>query len=154
MQSKDSILPHPPPPLPMHFIGREEGVRKSKYKETYSCHLYPPLQLGLACVARSRFDFQAARDVYRRSVAVLKQFPNVEVIAPDDLILDNPDHPTPRLDQAGDQRFPASPGGCAHCSERHLYDGRSSAGLGRQFQCADQFCGHRWNRTGRADVCV
>ncbi len=56
-----------------------------------------PLRLGLACVARSRFDYQAARDIYHRSVAALKQFPNVEVIAPDDLILDNPDNPTPGL---------------------------------------------------------
>ncbi|MBM3128299.1 MAG: hypothetical protein FJ009_06640 [Chloroflexi bacterium] len=57
----------------------------------------PPLRLGLACLARSRFDYQAARDVYHRSVAALKQFPNVEVIAPDDLILDDADHPTPGL---------------------------------------------------------
>ncbi|MCI0477329.1 MAG: hypothetical protein L0Y55_13865 [Anaerolineales bacterium] len=57
----------------------------------------PPLRLGLACLARSRFDYQAARGVYQRSVAALKQFPNVEVIAPDDLILDDPDHPTPGL---------------------------------------------------------
>jgi L-fucose isomerase-like protein len=51
----------------------------------------------LACLARSRFDYQAARDVYQRSVAALKQFPNVQVIAPDDLILDDADHPTPGL---------------------------------------------------------
>lgn len=57
----------------------------------------PLLRLGLASLARSRFDYQAARDVYRRSVAALKQFPNVEVIAPDDLILDDPDNPKPDL---------------------------------------------------------
>ncbi|MEW5719161.1 MAG: hypothetical protein AB1817_11070 [Chloroflexota bacterium] len=59
--------------------------------------ILPPLRLGLACVARSRFDYQAARDIYHRSVAALKQFPNVEVVAPDDLILDDPDNPTPGL---------------------------------------------------------
>ncbi|MBI5305287.1 MAG: hypothetical protein HY868_24360 [Chloroflexi bacterium] len=58
---------------------------------------FPTLRLGLACIARSRFDYQAARDIYHRSVAALKQFPNVDVIAPDDLILDNPDDPTPGL---------------------------------------------------------
>jgi L-fucose isomerase-like protein len=57
----------------------------------------PPLRLGLATIARSRFDYQAARDVYHRSVAALNKFPNVEVIAPDDLILDNPDDPNPDL---------------------------------------------------------
>ena len=63
------------------------------------------LRLGLACIARSRFDYQAAHDVYRRSVAALKQFPNVEVIAPDDLILDNPDNPTPGLIQNASSFF-------------------------------------------------
>ena len=58
---------------------------------------FPVLRLGLACLARSRFDYQAARELYQRSVAALKQFPNVELIAPDDIILDNPDNPTPGL---------------------------------------------------------
>ncbi len=57
----------------------------------------PNLRLGLACVARSRFDYEFAREIYRRSVAALKQFPNVDVIAPEDLILDNPDAPEPGL---------------------------------------------------------
>ena len=59
----------------------------------------PLLRLGLASVARSRFDYQAARDIYQRSIAALQQFPNVQVIAPEDLILDNPDNPTPGLIQ-------------------------------------------------------
>lgn len=58
---------------------------------------FPPLRVGLACMARSRFDYQAARDLYRRSVAALRAFPNVELVAPDDIILDNVDDPTPGL---------------------------------------------------------
>jgi L-fucose isomerase-like protein len=57
----------------------------------------PPLRLGLACLARSRFDYATARDLYHKSVAALKAFDGVEVIAPDDLILDNPDAPVPGL---------------------------------------------------------
>src|SRR5512135_727902 len=56
-----------------------------------------PLRLGLACLARTRFDYAAARDLYLRSVAALKAFEGVELIAPDDLILDNPDDPKPGL---------------------------------------------------------
>ncbi len=54
---------------------------------------FRPLRLGLACLARTRFDYAAARDLYHRSVAALKTFEGVELIAPDDLILDNPDAP-------------------------------------------------------------
>jgi L-fucose isomerase-like protein len=56
-----------------------------------------PLRLGLACLARSRFDYVTARAIYQRSVAALKAFDGVELIAPDDLILDNPDEPVPGL---------------------------------------------------------
>ncbi len=56
-----------------------------------------PMRLGLACLARSRFDYETARDLYHRSVAALQAFDGVEVIAPDDLILDNPDEPVPDL---------------------------------------------------------
>ncbi len=58
---------------------------------------FPVLRVGLACLARSRFDYAAARQLYHASVAALKQFPRVELVAPDDIILDNPDDPTPGL---------------------------------------------------------
>ncbi len=58
---------------------------------------FPRLRLGLVSLARSRFDYREARRLYQQSVAALKQFPNVEVIAPGDIVLDNPDDPTPNL---------------------------------------------------------
>lgn len=58
---------------------------------------FPPLRVGLASIARTRFDYKKAGELYQASIAALKQFEGIDLVAPDDMILDNPDSPAPGL---------------------------------------------------------